>query len=533
MKSYKIISVIILVVAVFWSCDKDSELDFFEKQYPNEAPWLTASDFELAVIGSYWLLSGNNSGRNPFMAQRLTLEAASDGVYYNPNFGSDASVGDLYNRRSDLNIRWPDAVFNTGYMAVGTPTDAINFLEEHENNNPYPEHDVAVDQVPRMEGEIRFVRAFSWWLMSTMFTPMYDPAGSNDDKRIPWLEKIPSGLDEAVNRDLATTQQIYDLIEDDLKKAIDLLPEKFDADKHPPHYEYGRANKFAAKALLMRVYFQMNKFNEVEQLCDDIINFAESTGHYSLDQDPIEAFNKAEGFEGDGTEVIWYYLQYEGDGVGSWKNQFIAERMSKCRRYGDTHNGRNLACSDTFLEQVGWQDPETKEPTDEALNDKRYNQLYHRYLANSDMPDNYETPDDGVYESQFSTDRAYVWGNKYYRNENNRLKTNIPIFRLPEVYLTRAIVRLMGNDSGGALSDLNKVRESRGLDALSSVTEEDIHMERWKELNFEGDRVNYLRALHLDVPNGDRGSGSVEWNSSVWEWPVPERERELNNAYEN
>lgn len=532
MKTYKLL-IVILLIGGLWSCEKDSELDFFEKQYPNEAPWLSATDFEQAVIGSYWLLSGNNSGRNPFMAQRLTLEATSDGVYYSSDFGSDASVGDLYERRSDLNVRYPDAVFNTGYMAIGTPTDALNYLETGENNNPFPTHDVNYDQVPRMEGEIRFVRAFSWWLMSTMFTPMYNPDGSNDEKRIPWLEKIPAGLDGAVNGELATTQQVYDIMVDDLLKAIDLLPEKFDADKHPPHYEYGRANKYAAKALLMRVYFQMNKFDEAEKLCDDIIDFSESTGHYSLDQEPIEAFNKAFGFEGNGTEVIWYYLQYEGDGVGSWKNQWIAERMSKCRRYGDTHAGRNLACSDYFLEEVGWQDPVTKEPTEEALNDKRYNQLYHRYLASSAMPEGYETPDDGVYESQFSTDRPYVWGNKYYRDENERLKTNIPIFRLPEVYLTRAIIRLKDGDSTGALSDLNKVRESRGLDALTSVTEEDIHNERWKELNFEGDRVNYLRALHMDIPDGDRGQGSVDWNAPVWEWPVPQRESELNNAYEN
>jgi starch-binding outer membrane protein, SusD/RagB family len=345
--------------------------------------------------------------------------------------------------------------------------------------------------------------------------------------------KIPSGLEEAVNGELATTQQIYDIIISDLERAIEILPEKFKQDIHPPSYQYGRANKYAAMALLTRVYFQMNEFDKAEQLCNNIINYAESTGYYSLDQDPIEAFNKAYGFEGEGTEVIWFYLQYEGDGVGSWKNQFIAERMSKCRRYGDNHAGRTLACSDYFLETVGWQDPSTKEPTEEAMADKRYNQLYHRYLANSELPEGYETPDDGVYETQFETNRPYVWGNKYYRDANDRLKTNIPILRLPEIYLTRAIIRLKGNDSSGAASDLNKVRESRGLEALGTVTEDDIHNERWKELNFEGDRITYLRALRENVPNGDRGTGSVEWNSSVWEWPVPARERELNNAYGN
>lgn len=531
MKSYKYLIIFFLITALV-ACEKDSDLGFFDRQYPREAPWPSVTDFENAVIGSYWLLSGNNSGRNPFVAQRLTLDAISDGLYYNPNFGTDATTGDLYDRRSELNISYPDATFNTGYMALGTHTDAIGFMESYENNNPYP-FDINKDQVPRQEGEIRFCRAFTWWMMSTMFVPMYDPSGANDTKRIRLLNEIPSGFEEAINGELATTQQIYDIMVADLERAIEVLPEKFEQGVHHPSYQYGRANKYAAMALLTRVYFQMNEFEKARQLCDNIISYAESTGYYSLDHDPVEAFNKAYGFEGDGTEVIWFYLQYEGDGVGSWKNQWIAERFSKCRRYGDNHAGRTLACSDYFLETVGWQDPATKEPTEEALADKRYNQLYHRYLANSDMPADYATPNDGIYETQFATTRPYVWGNKYYRDPNNRLGTNIPIFRLPEIYLTRSIIRLKGGDQAGAASDLNKVRVSRGLEPLQNVTENDIHNERWKELNFEGDRVTYLRALRMDVPNGDRGSGSLAWNSEKWLWAVPKREQELNKAYGN
>lgn len=516
--------------AGFISCEKDTNLGFFEKKYPKETPWKNATDFENAVIGSYWLLSGNLDFRNPFMNQRLTLDAASDGLYWNANFSGAGGSSEIYNRNSENNNNFTDNIFSNNYMTIGTTCDAIEFLEKFENNNPFP-NDLKADQIPRLEGELRFIRAYSWWLQSTIFLPMYEKGGANSDQRIPLLGKIPSGFDEAVNGNLATTKQIYDLMISDLEKAINLLPEKYVDGLHHPSFQYGRANKYAAKALLMRVYLQMNEFDKAKKLCDEIIGYSESTGYFTLNVDPINAFNTNNRVSVQGTEVLWYYGQYDGDGVGSWKNQWTAELMSRSYRYGDNNSLRALCCSDYFLENVGWQDPTTKKPTAEALVDKRYLQLYHQYLPSTAKPSGYPTPEDGIYETQFTTNRPYVWGDKYYRAVSDRLKTNIPMFRLAEIYLSRAILRLKAGDVAGATSDINSVRLRSGILPLTKVTENDIHNERWKELNFEGDRVTYLRALHLDIPNGDRGQGKVIWNSPKWEWKVLAREKELNNAY--
>ncbi|MFZ4582066.1 MAG: RagB/SusD family nutrient uptake outer membrane protein [Paludibacter sp.] len=534
MKQITIISTKILALIVLFStlvsCEKDKDLSFFEKQYPLQSPWQSVNDFENAVIGSYWLLSGNDAAKNPFVNQRLALDASSDGLYWNANFQGDGQCAEIYNRNNEVNISYIDNAFANNYMTIGTATDAINFLETGENNNPYP-FDINKAQVPRLEGELRFVRAYTWWMLSTLYLPPYQKGAANNDKVIPWLEKIPNGFEEAIKGQLATTQQIYDVMVSDLEKAITILPEKYDATKHHASYKYGRANKYAAMALLSRVYLQMNEFDKAKKLCDDIISYAETSNYYTLTGDPINAFNTNTGVEGGGTEVIWFYLQYDGDGVGSWKNQWVAERFSRSRRTGDNHSGRALSCSDYFLETVGWQNPTTKEETAEALADKRYKQLYHRYLPSTSKPSGYATPDDGIYETQFTTNRAYVWGDKYYKATSNRLKTNIPMIRLSEIYLTRAILRLKAVDAVGAAADINKVRARAGLTALAAVTENDIHNERWKELNFEGDRVYYLRALHIDIPNGDRGAGVQTWNSPKWQWKVLARETELNEAY--
>lgn len=64
----------------------------------------------------------------------------------------------------------------------------------------------------------------------------------------------------------------------------------------------------------------------------------------------------------------------------------------------------------------------------------------------------------------------------------------------------------------------------------NQVTLQMIHNERWFELAFEGDRAYYLQANQVNIPNADRGAGSIEWNSPRLFWPTPLRERELNQG---
>ena len=530
MKSIKVL-IILAILGGILSCERPSDLSYFEKQWPVPPPWSNVTDLETAVIGTYWIISGPQGYQYAFMNARLVLDAASDGAFNSStNFASDAVMPDIYARKSELNNTWTDNAFATSYMGIGSSNDAITFLEKYPDHNPFPT-DLQKAQLPRLEGELHFCRAYNWWVLSTLFPPMYVKGGANDDKVIPWRPTLPGGYIEAVSPELATTKQIYDLMVSDLKIAIRLIPEKYVAGRDHQSFQFGRANKYTAMALLARVYLQMNEFDLAKAYCDTIINFSESTGTYSLTKDPIDAFNTADGTVYPGQETIWQYLQFDGDGIGSWKIMTAGRQMTTSTYNNYVNSGRTICCSDNFLETVGWQDPATKQPTAEALADKRYNQLYHRFLASADRPAGYPTPNDGVYEPVFTTTRAYVWGDKYFRNTTiNRQKTNIPMIRLPEIYLTRAILRFKAGDVPGATSDVNKVRARAGIPALAAVTENDIHNERWKEFNFEGDRVTYLRSLHIDIPNGDRGAGTLAWNSPKWTWAIQLREQALNNS---
>ncbi len=137
--------------------------------------------------------------------------------------------------------------------------------------------------------------------------------------------------------------------------------------------------------------------------------------------------------------------------------------------------------------------------------------------------------------------RRQYFINKYYRGPQESWRIGaVPLLRLPEMYLTRAIIRLNRGDAAGAAADLNVVRarawnqQAAGEPytplAAGAVTADLIHQERWKEMAFEGDRLHYLQALQLPVPNGDRGPGAIPHNDPSLQWPLPLRERELNQG---
>ena len=79
----------------------------------------------------------------------------------------------------------------------------------------------------------------------------------------------------------------------------------------------------------------------------------------------------------------------------------------------------------------------------------------------------------------------------------------------------------------GAGRDLNRVRERAGLEELTGdLTEEVIHIERMKELAWEGDRIYYLIGLEKDLPPGDRNMDVLSYPYELY-FPIPFREQDF------
>ena len=89
-----------------------------------------------------------------------------------------------------------------------------------------------------------------------------------------------------------------------------------------------------------------------------------------------------------------------------------------------------------------------------------------------------------------------------------------PLLRLADVYLVCAEANLLAGNAAKALEYTNAVRARAGVDALASVTFEDIWKERRLELAGEGDRwYDYVRLAYYDKAKAMADLSSQKMNS--------------------
>ncbi len=528
MKYIKSLLAALALLAVSSACDND---EYFELQRPVQPPWQSVSDFEKAPIGAYYGLSGNGGFRTIFAAGRLAGELYADGTALAPQeegFGTNGDAEDMYNRTTGMQIGlFDNAVYNSGYFAIGFANGALDFIKE-KNGTPFA-GEGRQDEVNRIKGELHFVRAYAYYWLARVYMPAYP----NDEKRIPFRTSQAANFAEAKTSKLASTNDLYGLIVEDLRAAKELLPERFRAGVHDPSYADGRANKFAASALLAKVLFHMGPDKHSEALAE--LNFVidQNGGDYTLNEDPLQAFNKTGVARGK--EVIWYYTLWAGDGLGgssNWKHPARFREYSASNNQGGgprTNGSRYVIASKSFLRQAGWENA-AGELVPDAMNDKRFTQLFLRLLPSNQtnkIADNIYPEPNG----NFATTQTHVWNNRYYRGGDRR--TNVPILRLADMYLLRAIIQARSGDTAGAKADLNTVRNRAGVGEFTGSNaelENAIHRERFKEMAFEGDRLFYLQGLRMDIPSGDRSGATVPWNSPFYS-EIPDYEVNVNNAY--
>lgn len=521
-----------MLCAALASCDTDA---FFELDRPEVTPWQNVNDFEYMVVSPYTAHFQMQGWGSPMATIAFYGEWAADLTFANP-WSIEQEAVYWYPRQMstyDPTGSNTEMVFKILYGALGTCNTPITFVEDKENAGQEVFDymtDADRETLKRQKGELYFMRAYTYWMISRIFMPPYNE--TNAQKRfVPLITKLNQTQEALRNPYMGTVEEVYRQMVDDLKKAKDLLPET---------NTRGRANKYAASALLTRVYWFMGNNTEALNECNFIISDAvDNKGYYDLSEEPIRAFNRNAEAQYTANpvakEVIW-----EAVITAEGTNQPIAFcRMSKAGGYnfnskagtytpdnatwtgglrGDNYQHGQWACAywnPRIIKYIGWAD--TDDPTDltnyvpnnEARNDKRFTQLHAFLKANNGD----EGADKEEYEQTFPHIKWNVfWNDKYFRAPYARY-TNVPIIRLPEIYLTRASL-LVSTNPGQAASDVNKVRERAGLTPLPSVTEEDIEKERIKELGFEEtDRLTYLVAMEKSLDGGKKSLSGIDLNS--------------------
>jgi hypothetical protein len=358
------------LASFFYACD-----DYLDFEKPasvgvNES-FLTADNAVASVTAAYFpmLWEYQNNG-GTFFSEWWIGDICSDDALKGGQFLSDMDlVYDMENfkTRSDNNVLlW---FYRVQYMGIFRCNLA---LENIPLMNPEAFAGAETGLQNRTLGEALFMRAFYYFRLVRTFGG------------VPWVDK-PIKYQEDWRQPRASTNDIYGEIYNDLKTAIQYLPEK----SHYKAEDMGRATKGAARALLMKACMYNHDYDNAKLQGDSII----LSGEYQLVANYDELFS--ENGE-NGSESVFeaqYTSQAIGDGwdgLGStdgtmvviqtrprWNGGWGFNRPSQ-ELYDEFESGdprREAAIYNPTEQQVGPSD----DNTDEGDNDNVY--LGNRYTA--------------------------------------------------------------------------------------------------------------------------------------------------------
>jgi len=538
------ISIILLLFAtVFAACEKtfDDYLDEpqLEGQTTTESYWVAVSEMDKLMNGAYAVLlgfSGNGFGQSVHIIANVMADFVAP---YEPNYAQmEGALGSRIYRRQNNITDWDD---HTRILQYASNAENIsNAIIEKLSSGDY-DNDPDFDVLGKiLLGEAYAMRAAINFEYTKFFGKQYHSSTLNEKAWIYRKKYITSVRDAYKGRE--TVADSYQLLLDDLEKAIELLPEEYNPEIHPETYATNRFHKGFAQALKAEVLFQMNDFQAAKNAVDDLIGF--SPGNPS--KYPLDAYDPENGFPST------VYYRFENEWYGPSKNQEVifsfgadagtaparADRnqrwalflppvadMSQSRanfEYGGTRAVWRM--SQHFIDYVNF----------DKENDLRFQHLIDEIVSSEDG-------------------NTYWWPLKFNMSSAGPNGQNILWFRSAQFLLMRAECNARLGNSADAIADLDAVRNRAGIGNYTGSTDDsgnlvaDIIRERAREMFLERYRMwELLRLGAIDgtpIGQGDRlivpatnpgfdaihtGTNSIPWDSNFWPFSIPTGESIYN-----
>ena len=320
----------------------------------------------------------------------------------------------------------------------------------------------------RVEGEAKFIRGSLFFELVRFYAKTWGDGDNSANLGIPIVLKGTTLIDDITSKiPRSTVVAVYDQVIKDLTEAESKLPAS----------NGFFATKGAAAAQLSRVYLQKLDYPSAAAAANRVI----ASNSYQLAPTVDQAFDLRTFINGANTaETIFAVQVTDQDGVNNL-NTFYASAQYGGRGSDITVTNKHLALYDAADER----------------------------------------------------------GNLFYQDENNYVRTakfvntygNVQIFRLAEMYLTRAEANFRAGTTTGAtpLADINIIRLRAGLPALTTaqLSLTSILRERRLELAFEGTLIHDLKRNRQST---QYSSTVFAWNSPRLVYPIPLREINSNPA---
>jgi len=312
----------------------------------------------------------------------------------------------------------------------------------------------------RILGEAKFIRAWNYYNLVTIFGG------------VPLVDKVLAPSDYNLSR--ATSEQIWDLIEKDLKEASVDLWKRSEYDLK----DLGRVTKGSAQALLAKTYLWRKKWAEAKAVTEAI----SSSNEYTL----VPRYEDIFTIDGENNSESIFEIQYMNASGGNWGNNNANEGtftnvFTRARgQFGGF--GFNIPTKD-FVDEFfkeGFEDPRLKSTV---------------FRVGDAMGDR------GIFTVEATGGIPYLYySKKYFNNKSEEAPfgdpapnggTNDRVIRYADVLLMHAEASFQAGDQSAARTSLNKVRARVGIPAVSfSGNEllEAIYRERRVELGLESHR---------------------------------------------
>lgn len=419
--------------------------------------WLNDLYVRATFVTDWWQL----------VAPRMANEAATDDAWMG---NTDQNPEDLFPAAHYLitpsrmgNV--PNA-YTVRYESIGRCNQALQRI---------PEITISDDQKDKYMGEAMFLRAYNYLELVSNFggVPLC-------------LEELSTSQLNLTN---ATKEEIYKAIEDDLLAACKLLK----ADVSKIDSERGRANKWAAQALLARTYLFQGKWEQAYTYADSVI----ATGPYVLEDEFINIWNvntknsKEFIFETCVSDQSDKNLGNQMCTFAGARGESVSDFPSKDKEDVSDGWGWGVPTSDLENCYLSENDEIRRKATITSWGEPVYGDEENNPTYKFDLKQNKSGRAIRKFYIPIATRRLLV-----KKRENAPL--NNPVIRLAEMYLTRAEAAYHTNKPGQAIDDVDFVRARVGLSPKKGTVSGSnllraIWKERRMELAFEGLRLYDIR----------------------------------------
>ncbi len=323
-------------------------------------------------------------------------------------------------------------------------------------------------------GEAYFLRAFIFYNLANVYGDI----------------PLPTTSEFAKNNTLSRTPKsdVYLQVVEDLKMAINLLPEFYKTSGGDDTFSKNRPNKLAAKALLAKTFLYTKEWKKASDLCTEVLSEVQNPDLIPLNQ----------VFITDSDAMIWELTADITE--GSFLN-YVPE---------------------LFIYITSWNN--MLPPIDE------FNFPYAAGYLSQNLVDSFDTDDQRLenWILEFTVSGTQYYEPFKYQSDVSG-EESLAILRMADIYLTRAEALAQQDDFINAMADVNVVRTRAGLlNAMASSKEtalDAVLNERRKEFFTElSSRFFDLKRLNkIDEVMNDQvliKGGDASWATYKQNWPI-------------